>query len=327
MSLLRARHMLGRLRLVNRNRHSRAQVTIDTETDGAKIIHRPPVLPTLLWEMVIDFVVDTDTMDFWYPEVRDTLRSCSLTCRAWTPRSQYHLFHTILVNCSTRGKRDVKHLVALLTKHRALHTNVRILVVRAGKSNKPTLNELPNGLAPLLPQLSTLRFSHLYLKPAPGETFTISLRQFTSVTTLDLHNVVINSLPCLQRTISAMTGLKTLAFAFATWNGAAPGPVWQTTSESPVRLQTLELRGHALWIRDNRTVQFFQWLILSRTASSLERITLHSSMILNDSMLAAVEMMAEGARASLKTLTLSFGPYVDFIRCKFLLPAYETFPH
>ncbi|RDX41595.1 hypothetical protein OH76DRAFT_193023 [Lentinus brumalis] len=50
-----------------------------------------PRIPLELQELIIDLVDD----DFDYRNVKRTLYSCALTCRAWVPRARGRLYHTL----------------------------------------------------------------------------------------------------------------------------------------------------------------------------------------------------------------------------------------
>lgn len=206
MSLLRVRRVLNRLSLTDKE-----------QLPGASGKSAGPALPTLIWEQVIDLVAEEDFMQYWRPGALKTLRACSLTCRAWTPRSQFYIFRVVSVFCSTRGRKSVKRLAALLTRHPALHAHIRVLVVRAGTGDYTSLDRMPQQLAELLPHLPTLRLSNCFLAPAKGDAFDVSLQQFASVTSLVLDHVTLNSVRDLQRVVSGIPSTQSLHLRFVKW--------------------------------------------------------------------------------------------------------------
>ena len=61
-------------------------------------------LPTEICEAIIDCVAQTSRFNDPYVMYEDfasleTLKACSLTCRAWTPRTRIHLFRIVCVRC------------------------------------------------------------------------------------------------------------------------------------------------------------------------------------------------------------------------------------
>lgn len=309
--------------LTDSGKRSRARATPTADTKSQSLVNSS-ALPTLLWEMIIDSLADEDLYQFWVPGALKSLRACSLTCRAWTPRSRYHLFRFVSVSCSTRGKKNGERLVALLNKYRDLHSNVQTLVVRDGKNSESILKTLPAQLGALLPQLPTLRLYELSLEIPPGDAFEISLRQFASITTLDLYAVTVDSLRDLQLTVSTIHGLQKLVLADMRWRERSIIDSQIPVAPSHVRLQTLEVYGNNYWVWDSRTALFSEWLALSGIVASLKLAALNRLPITHDAMLLAVETMIQASDTSLETLELHFGPSVDFVRCEYLSVSLDT---
>lgn len=93
-----------------------------------------PQLPPELWERILD-LCDTDVGWEWDEAYLDRQRAFAafcLTCRAWLPRSRYHLFKHVLV----RSKEQVKQVSKLLSSIPALRTRVEVLEVRGKRDRK-----------------------------------------------------------------------------------------------------------------------------------------------------------------------------------------------
>jgi len=82
-----------------------------------RILHgkRLPDLPPELWDIVFDHFRFDD----------DTLKACSLTCRAWLERARRHLFCTILIACD----HDLTHFEQLVVTSPDVAVHVRRLSV------------------------------------------------------------------------------------------------------------------------------------------------------------------------------------------------------
>ena len=272
-------------------------------------------LPTIICEMIIDLIAGKNFLGFWGTDALETLRACSLTCRGWRPRSQHHLFRFISVHCSTKGQKSAKHLVALLSKHPALQSHVETLIVRDFTQRNPMFNKLSMGLANVLPHIRTLRLSGLIVYSASGKALQKSLRQFGAVKTLDLYGVAFYSLRHLQRVVCSFDELNIL-HASIFWRDSTDNVTHFERPMTTARLKRLRISTNARGATDPRSVHFIEWLTLSGIVSSTEFIILNQMMILDDAMFAAVETMVESSKASLQTLSISFGPDVDFTRRK-----------
>ena len=94
-----------------------------------------PRLPIEVCERIIDWVAAAPEFDNLYKLYEDdfalaTLRSCSLTCRSWTPRTRLHLFRILRVRCSPNTEGDINGVCSLLANNPALTSFVTTLIAR-----------------------------------------------------------------------------------------------------------------------------------------------------------------------------------------------------
>lgn len=133
-------------------------------------------LPPELTALVIDCLWD-DTATLW---------SCARTCKAWYPRSRYHLKRHLVVHSAAKLRRAAQHLVS--PSSRLQFAQVEVLHVHEDR-RKPFFHTLPFFIhGPFLPALKTMIFHdvgwHARRHTSPHPRFYSLLCGFSNVTTL-----------------------------------------------------------------------------------------------------------------------------------------------
>ena len=248
-----------------------------------------------------------------------TLRACALTCRAWTPRTQLHMFRILCIRCSPNTRGDINNFRSLLARAPALTSLVTTVVAKASKGENSTLHTIPIILPPLLARLTFLRLSGGLFYPAL-RTFP-AMRRFTSVTKLSLFGVTFCSPQDLRRTVDSFKALLILEIVNIAWQ---PRPSSSPSSDIPtprfyyarsaLQLKELSITSDRAWLVDPRSVQALEWLPRSSILSSLTALYLGSTMILDARLLAVVELALKASARSVEHVDLCFGPEVEFSR-------------
>lgn len=95
--------------------------------------HDAPMLPTEIWERIIDIIAadKTDLFQRW-----DYLSSLALVCRSWTPRARYHLLEHVRLSSSS----DLNGFLLTLSKNRGSGDSVQKLSLHSplGRQSLPT---------------------------------------------------------------------------------------------------------------------------------------------------------------------------------------------
>lgn len=153
-----------------------------------------PQFPTELCERIIDFVpFDSDPNGGAYGKrSRDTIYACSLVCRSWVPRSQYHLF--LLVQLSS--SRQAKAFFDVVTHSPTIGKGVLTLIISPTQEvsretpNPPNFfNWIYRALATLpsfLTNITTLQFERL---PTLHPSFVVLVSRFGTVERLFLNDL------------------------------------------------------------------------------------------------------------------------------------------
>ena len=252
----------------------------------------------------------------WESAVADSLQSCALTCRAWTPRSRHHLFHFLAMRCSSE---QIDMLKNLLINHPALESRIKVLVIKPDERSihGATLEEVPDAPGSLS-HVPELRISKCYVTTTNAPKVERSLRQFTSITTLDLYAVALPSCDVLRRIISSFTAIRSLIMELPEWTlirSSPPSPIDDTTN-TQIRLRELHISGHSSWLRDDHSIAFFQWLAKSGIVDSLQQLQLKYLVMTTARSCEAVEMVVAAASRTLEKLYFAPGPDLDFFGCK-----------
>ena len=281
-----------------------------TTAEGSK-------LPTLVCEMVIDFVArQVTSQSLWYPDIAKTLRACSLTCRAWTPRSQYHLFRFLAVRCSNK---HVRSIVAFLNKNPVLQSRVEVLVIKPRSRLNTTLDNIPTEITDLLFQVRELRLSGCFLRVTAASTLENSLGRFTFVTSFNIYNAGFESFNDLQRIITSFPRLRRLSIYSPRWwipKSDLPNLVSVHTS---LRLFEIDIAVSANWLQDERGAAFLEWLASSGIVLSLTKLMLDQTMTTTDTALSAVQTVVHAAANTLQCIAFSPGPDLDYTECACVL--------
>ena len=294
------------------------------------VSYRTATLSIELCEQIIDVIAEPRSLAHGstihlYHDVNalETLRACSLTCRAWTVRAQLHMFRIIGVHCSSAKEKNIDGLLSLLARHKGLRRFS--LTVKGGHDEKfSSLHVLPVKLPRHVPDLSQLRIAcGAYYAPPGSFSF---LRQFASVTTLSLLHVTFYSLSDLRRFVAAFRSLAVLELLFPEWyedklpNSTAPAAYALSKS----RPRELTITADRKWLLDKRSSYFIRWIAQSQAASCLERLDIRLMMILNESMLAEVSSVIDSSKDTLNYTRLQFGPHIDYSASKLDSAVYTT---
>ncbi|KAI1798395.1 hypothetical protein LXA43DRAFT_27924 [Ganoderma leucocontextum] len=160
-------------------------------------------LPIELFELAIDCIDD-----------EKTLRSTSVVCKAWLPRSRFNLFHTIELNLP-------RHLDSLLDLLASTPDIVPIIKDLSISENSifalfsPAMSiaaRFPLSLSsyPLV-QLRRLTMHHqLWLPTRYSPDYLLALSQFTSITFLDLFDVSFTTVADFSIVLRALAHLESI---------------------------------------------------------------------------------------------------------------------
>lgn len=275
------------------------------------------VLPTLVCEMVIDCVAGHLRhigKQWWGEDILKTLQACSLTCRAWTPRSQFHLFRFLRVRCS---QKQVHKVLSLFDRNPALPSRIEVLVIRApGLLAK--LKSIPAQLCEALPDVPELRISRSFVDLAfkLDSPIIASLTTFTAVTTLSLSQSHFHSPHDIRRVIVAFPRLETLVLDQPAWTIVPTYPPVHTNLEfTTLRIKVLRLTTSTAWLRDPRGCAFFSWLARSGVVSCLEFLVVNT-MVLDEASYNFVRELIEVSAKTVKQLSITFGLDFDYTSCE-----------
>ena len=285
-----------------------------------------PRTPIEVSERIIDFVAQRKCnsedlytgVTVWEDNVYTTLYSCSLTCRAWRPRSQFHLLRVASVKASIEGSRSYGEMVTLFRDTPRLKDGVEVICVNGQDLTQPKLHLAPLKIPLLLPNIPSLSLMEgsLYLPPV----FDVCMRRFTSLVELSLAGIIFHSPNDLRRTTESLRWLKSLAILVPEWQRLAPNAVPRAGPfpRSRVRLRHIEIMANANWILDPRTIHYLDWISSSGVISEVEQISLRGFMILDNTIMEAVDRILWAAQVSpnLDIVYLNLGPELDLSCCK-----------
>ncbi|KIP10661.1 hypothetical protein PHLGIDRAFT_208843 [Phlebiopsis gigantea 11061_1 CR5-6] len=282
-------------------------------TRNAKAIqHGEPLLPTIACELVIDFVArERPTEKVWENDALKTLRACSLTCRAWRLRSQYHLFRFLVVKCT---QKHMKGIIALLDRHPALCSRIELLVIKPRAVGDSLTDNIPPRITQRLGSVPEIRLSSCYI--APGSRIDSYLQQFTAITTLNLFYVEFKTFEDMRRITMLFHNLTSLTINATKWRGYPDAQPSSIVLPVKLRLRELYIAGSAKWMQDRRANALFEWLAQSGILSGLEILKLQNLMILTDASCASVRGVVEAALSTLTMVSFSPGPELDYTICE-----------
>ncbi|KAJ3477111.1 hypothetical protein NLI96_g10690 [Meripilus lineatus] len=176
------------------------------------------VLPTEVWERVIDWVPYYEHRK----DSRNTLYACSLVCRSWVHRSQFHLF----VRIELSNTRQANSFIDILAHSPVIASGLRVLIISPSRSKAKPMEKIPScfynwiyvvlaTLPPLLPHLEALEFRGL---PILHPNFILMASRFKTIRRLRLHNIVYQSFSEIIRLINRFSLLQTLEVYNVQWN-------------------------------------------------------------------------------------------------------------
>lgn len=284
---------------------------------------RIPILPTEVCERVIDFVAEEFNQHplwglfgwKWDVDILDTLLSCALAYRAWTARSQWHLFRVLGAHCLPKGMEGgLKSLYSLIREHPFLQRHTEGLLVDGRNDTKSSMHTLPLNLPRLVTCLEHLRLSGgIFYLPSAA---VVTMRQFITITKLSLVNITFPSPQDLRRTVGALQGLQQLSIR---------SPIWRPTSSkatqpicylpSRIRLTLLSIQAEVHSMQDDHLTSFIEWVAHTGVARSLLCVRFEM-MILDTRMFTAVQSVITAAKDSLLWASLSWSTEVYMSPCK-----------
>ncbi len=207
--------------------------------------HAPP-LPIEIEDRIVDQLVD-------HPA---SLRNCSLTCRAWLPRSRFHLFGTIRI----RTKSVLDAVLDYFQAKPHMRTLVRSLVMAPTATERTRLlGTYPASLFQMLPNLRRweMRAPVDAKTNAPRVSFhptTLIQLRCSPITELHVSSMQFTSTAEFVRLITSIPRLRVLQCAdvrFGTTNGI-PLNAASRFPRRPLGLSTLQVSERALHLRRRR---------------------------------------------------------------------------
>ena len=281
------------------------------------------LVPTEVCERIIDFVAARfdsiagwKTSRFWDDDVCETLKACSLTCRAWRPRSQLNLMRGMSVRPSIEG---FKALRALLHKIPLLEENIEDLAVKGFYLGIPRFHLVPLEVYPAVPTIQSLALcgGQVYMPTV----FFICMRRFDHLVQLLLQKTTFLWVHDLRRMLESLRNLKILALYIPRWLSHNPDRLLSSSpwpSRSRLRLEALEVCADAEWIMDTRSTAFLDWLSTSGAISEIHRLWLGELMLIDKNIMVAVSRMLYAIQDSPKLFRVDilFGPDVDWSLCE-----------
>lgn len=282
----------------------------------AEDVRRAPTLPTEVCERMIDHVAEhapNPFIDCLYKTAKAlmTLRACALTCRAWRPRSQLHLFQILRVDCSPSSPGGIDEITALLNGNSAIRLRIVALIAKGETAHLPSsLHVIPLKLPKYTITVHELRMGSGRFYPPRG--IYPSMRQFKSVTKLTLSDITFHSLADLRQTVASFLAVKHFRLILPRWSDLDPSHRVPTSYPlCKARLYDLQIVAERAWLIDSRSTYLVEWFSRSGLVSDLHVLHTHTMMILNTKMLAAVTSIIETAKNTLRAVSLDFGPEVE----------------
>ncbi|TFK87466.1 hypothetical protein K466DRAFT_111572 [Polyporus arcularius HHB13444] len=169
-------------------------------------------------------------------DVIPSLRNCALTCRAWRPRSRYHLVSSIQI----RTRKDFASLCEFFERHRNLASLVKALTIFPSDEEPSPRSLVEVALVELLRQLPNLRQYKLVYdlhvndgaRPTYSTTFhprsLTHFKMYLHAETLRLGPLRLLSHEELARIVIALPRLRTLqcrGLTFGRQNGGSESSV------------------------------------------------------------------------------------------------------
>ncbi|KAI0636457.1 hypothetical protein C8Q77DRAFT_1050271 [Trametes polyzona] len=169
-----------------------------------------------------------ETIDYLWDDI-DTLRACSLTCKAWLPASRFHLFR----NVRLRHADDVFRFRSLLSSAPGVAPCVRKLSLSAdyngataegAAQEDDTWVNSAASLLPLLNNISTLGLARVRWHALNDETRAAFAGVCKSVRQLFLFEVSFEASRDVVAFLSGFPALQELYFQAVSWKHDSPSP-------------------------------------------------------------------------------------------------------
>ncbi|KZP27796.1 hypothetical protein FIBSPDRAFT_1040036 [Athelia psychrophila] len=141
-----------------------------------------------------------------------SVTACSLTCSAWTPPSQAHLFHDLKIPSSERANAIVSLLES--SPHLALYPRTLEIHAQAGEDHMETV--IPS-IAPQLSEVRTLRYCGVQFCDLSDRATSALRSNFPQVRTLVFERCRFNSCDDLVALVLASTRVEKLWLNEAEW--------------------------------------------------------------------------------------------------------------
>ncbi|KZP23247.1 hypothetical protein FIBSPDRAFT_1015116 [Athelia psychrophila] len=141
-----------------------------------------------------------------------SVTACSLTCSAWTPPSQAHLFHDLKIPSSQRAHAIVSLLET--SPHLALYPRTLEIHAQAGEDHMETV--IPS-IAPQLSEVRTLRYCGVQFCDLSDRATSALRSNFPQVRTLVFERCRFNSCDDLVALVLASTRVEKLWLNEAEW--------------------------------------------------------------------------------------------------------------
>ncbi|KAH9848854.1 hypothetical protein C2E23DRAFT_878458 [Lenzites betulinus] len=247
-----------------------------------------------------------ETIDYLWDDV-DSLRACSLTCKAWLPCSRFHLFR----NVRLRHADDVFRFRSLLTSSPGIAPCVRKLSLSAdyiGAGPDGTAQEddtWVNGAATLLPLLhhiTTLGLARVRWHALSPETRAAFAGVCRSVQQLFLFEVSFDASRDVVAFLSGFPALRELYFHAVSWKHDSPSPFGDPTMEALAEAGRMQLSYLFLDPKSSPTL-VTEWLLKHPEEQHLRTIQLCWRELENAK---AIGDLLQASGSSLESLQVEF---------------------
>ncbi|KAI0790884.1 hypothetical protein C8Q75DRAFT_761227 [Abortiporus biennis] len=238
------------------------------------ILDRSSLIPVLPQE-VIERIIDLCAEILYIARYTETLRACSLVCRAWVDRCQFHLYHIVSLKTESGLSRFIQSLSWSPRRARFVRH------MQVGIPDSPDHEEFgrrwPVALAQRLPKLlynlQSIHFQNYPSSPHPS-TYRL-LSYFKSVTTLVLTGCKFEKFSGFARLVQAFVNLTELQVRGISCLKHGPGndaQVLQTPQLKRSKLTSLTV--YTNMASDLFFVDLCAWISGTPSTNSLKSLTL-----------------------------------------------------
>ncbi|KAI0944697.1 hypothetical protein AcW1_002347 [Taiwanofungus camphoratus] len=300
------------INLASRNRSGRSAMSSEgsvpnlssASQEQPRVISKPPTgnpmsqtFPTEVFELVISFVRDYKTV-----------LACSLTCRAWVPRSRYYLFRQV----QFLNPQRLDQFAELVTANPFLGSLVRELYIPLGDGQHSPRSKVfamfPFVLAHRLPAVEHLLIGPFGNNPIGVNQLEIpsfhqqylhTMSEFASITRIDLWNTRFHSLTEFGRFVCSLPGLCILNCSEVSWKTDAYSPHAFKPRKADGRLHRLFMVAVPF------SADMVNWLLVPMSVTAcLANIVLPS---IYDNEIEHAARLLEAVGPSLHHLAIGFG--------------------